>query len=161
MQETLRGMIHSNGAPSPTCASFLKRVVEAPLPQAVDYAVTLLIDIGAFTSAEEDERITRLGRHLADLPLHLRVGKMLLYASLLGVLDPILTIACAGAYKPPFIIGTDSGRQNAPRKVFPMHLVEDPITWPSFERSKEDISEQAGWRLSLRLRHLRLHHLYL
>ena len=115
MQETLRGMIHSNGAPSPTCASFLKRAVEAPLPQAVDSAVTLLIDIGAFTSAEEDERITRLGRHLADLPLHPRVGKMLLYASLLGVLDPILTIACAGAYRPPFIIGTDSGRQNANR----------------------------------------------
>jgi len=46
MQETLRGMIHSNGAPLPTCASFLKRVVEAPLPQAVDSAVTLLIDIG-------------------------------------------------------------------------------------------------------------------
>ena len=40
---------------------------------------------------------------------------MLLYASLLGVLDPILTIACAGAYRPPFIIGTDSGRQNANR----------------------------------------------
>jgi HrpA-like RNA helicase len=63
------------------------------------FHVTLLIDIGAFTSAEEDERITRLGSHLADLPLHLRVGKMLLYASLLGVLDPILTIACAG-YRP-------------------------------------------------------------
>ena len=115
MQETLRGMIHSNGAPLPTCASFLKRAVEAPLSQAVDSAVTLLIDIGAFTSAEEDERITRFGRHLADLPLHLRVGKMLLYASLLGVLDPILTIACAGAYRPPFIIGTDSVRQNANR----------------------------------------------
>ena len=39
----------------------------------------------------------------------------MLYASLLGVLDPILTIACAGAYRPPCIIGTDSGRQNANR----------------------------------------------
>ena len=115
MQETLHGTIHSKGAPLPTCASFLKRAVEAPLPQAVDSAVTLLIDIGAFTTAGQDERITRLGRHLADLPLHPRVGKMLLYASLLGVLDPILTIACAGAYRPPFIIGTDSGRQNANR----------------------------------------------
>jgi len=118
MQENLRGMNgHGVGtnASSPTCASFLKRAVEAPLPQAVDSAVTLLIDIGAFTSAEKGERITRLGRHLADLPLHPRVGKMLLYASLLGVLDPILTIACAGAYRPPFIIGTDSGRQNANR----------------------------------------------
>ena len=68
----------------------------------------LLKDIGALTP---EEGLTRLGRHLGELPLHPRVGKMILYAALFGVLDPILTVACAAAYRPPFIISAD-GRKS-------------------------------------------------
>jgi hypothetical protein len=45
-------------------------------------------DIGAF---DDEERLTRLGRHLAALPLPPKVGKMLLFAIMFGVLDPLLT----------------------------------------------------------------------
>ena len=89
-------------------AGFLAKAVEPPVPQAIDNAVRLLQDIGALT---EEERLTRLGRHLGELPLHPRVGKMILYAALFGVLDPILTVACAAAYRPPFIISPD-GRKS-------------------------------------------------
>jgi ATP-dependent RNA helicase DHX36 len=89
-------------------AGFLARAVEPPVPQAIDNAVRLLQDIGALT---EEEQLTRLGRHLGELPLHPRVGKMILYAALFGVLDPILTVACAAAYRPPFIISAD-GRKS-------------------------------------------------
>jgi len=34
---------------------------------------------------------------------------MLLYATLLGVLDPVLTVACAAAYRSPFVMSTDAG----------------------------------------------------
>lgn len=88
-------------------AGFLARAIEPPVPQATENAVQLLKDIGALTN---DERLTRLGRHLGELPLHPRVGKMILYAALFGVLDPILTVACAAAYRPPFIISTDGRR---------------------------------------------------
>ena len=57
-----------------------------------------------------DEGLTRLGRHLGEMPVHPRVGKMLLYATLLGVLDPVLTVACAAAYRSPFVMSMEGGR---------------------------------------------------
>ena len=47
------------------------------------------------------EDLTELGHHLADLPVDPRYGKMILYSVVLKCLDPILTIACALAYKDP------------------------------------------------------------
>ena len=97
-------------------AGFLSRAVEPPVAQATDNAVQLLKDIGALTP---EEGLTRLGRHLGELPLHPRVGKMILYAALFGVLDPILTVACAAAYRPPFIISADGRKSgDAARAAF-------------------------------------------
>jgi len=50
---------------------FLLQAVEPPIPQAISHAVTLLQDIGAL---KEDESLTRLGRHLGEMPVHPRVG---------------------------------------------------------------------------------------
>lgn len=47
------------------------------------------------------EDLTELGCHLADLPIEPHLGKMVLYSIVLKCLDPILTIACALAYKDP------------------------------------------------------------
>ena len=97
-------------------AAFLSWAIEPPAPQATENAVQLLKDIGALTN---EEGLTRLGRHLGELPLHPRVGKMILYAALFGVLDPILTVACAAAYRPPFIISTDGRKTgDAARAAF-------------------------------------------
>lgn len=52
------------------------------------HMAVLAQDIGAFDDAEH---LTRLGRHLAALPLPPKVGKMLLLAIMFGVLDPLLT----------------------------------------------------------------------
>ena len=57
----------------------------------------LLEDIGAIQ--EGTEALTKLGRHLAALPLAPRVGKMLLFGVMFGCLDPILTVACCMAYR--------------------------------------------------------------
>lgn len=35
------------------------------------------------------QELTALGHHLASLPVDARVGKMLLYAAILGCLDPV------------------------------------------------------------------------
>lgn len=50
-------------------------------------------------SAPGSEALTRLGRHLAALPLPPAAGKLLLYGVLLRCLDPLLTIACSLAYR--------------------------------------------------------------
>ena len=85
------------------------------MPRAIAHAVTLLQNIGAL---KEDESLTRLGRHLGEMPVHPRVGKMLLYATLLGVLDPVLTVACAAAYRSPFVVSTDREAGKAARFFF-------------------------------------------
>ena len=54
-------------------------------------------DIGALEAGGEG--LTQLGRHLAALPLPPRVGKLLLYGVLFRCLDPVLTVACAMAYR--------------------------------------------------------------
>ena len=54
-------------------------------------------DIGALEAGGEE--LTLLGRHLAALPLPPRVGKLLLYGVLFRCLDPVLTVACAMAYR--------------------------------------------------------------
>ena len=42
-----------------------------------------------------------------------------MYAALFGVLDPILTVACAAAYRPPFIISADGRKSgDASRAAF-------------------------------------------
>ena len=96
------------GTGAGSTAAFLLQAVEPPVPQAISNAVGLLQDIGAL---KEDESLTRLGRHLGEMPVHPRVGKMLLYATLLGVLDPVLTVACAAAYRSPFIMSMDGNRE--------------------------------------------------
>lgn len=64
-------------------------------------AVSLLHDIGALGA---DESLTRLGMHLASLPLSPTTAKMLLHAILLDCLDPALTVACGASYRDPFVL---------------------------------------------------------
>lgn len=99
-------------------AAFLSRAVEAPLAAAVDAAVCLLTDIGALG---ERERLTPLGKHLAALPLHPRVGKMLLFAALFQCLDPVLTVAASAAARSPFVTPVDPAQRrgaDAARRQF-------------------------------------------
>ena len=47
--------------------------------------------------------LTPLGFHLAHIPVEPKVGKMLIYGCIFGVLPPLLTIAAAWAGKSPFM----------------------------------------------------------
>ena len=78
-------------------AAFLSKAVEPPVDAAVKNALQLLEDIGAIQ--EDTEALTKLGRHLAALPLPPRVGKLLLFGVMFGCLDPMLTVACCMSYR--------------------------------------------------------------
>ena len=52
---------------------------------------------------EDAETLTALGHHLAILPVDVHLGKMMIYAAIFGVLDPVLTIAATLSYKSPFV----------------------------------------------------------
>ena len=67
---------------------FLKRSLDAPQPQSVSNAVSLLRKMGACHAT--DHALTPLGHHLAGLPVNVKIGKMLIYGAILGCLDPIV-----------------------------------------------------------------------
>ncbi|XP_052808970.1 ATP-dependent RNA helicase DHX29-like [Mya arenaria] len=80
---------------------FLSKALDPPQPQMVNRAMSLLHSIGA---CEEGERLSPLGHHLAALPVHVRIGKMLLYAAVFGCLEPVAVIAASMTDKSPFVV---------------------------------------------------------
>ena len=97
---------------------------DPPPPESVRAATRRLRAVGAAEDAEDAAEtkvrgrgkrsklvLTPLGAHLARLPLEPRLGKMLVYACVLGCLPPILTVAAAVSCKPAF--GADPGDKDA------------------------------------------------
>ena len=79
--------------------SLLHEVIDPPEQTSVDKA---LEDLAAVQAIDAGHAITTLGRHLAKLPVDVRIGKLLLTSSLLGVLSPVLSVAAVLSNKSPF-----------------------------------------------------------
>ncbi|KAG6543957.1 hypothetical protein Mapa_014581 [Marchantia paleacea] len=80
---------------------FLGKALQPPEQRAVHNAVQLLKTIGAL---DDRENLTDLGRHLSQLPVEPRLGKMLLMGSIFRCLDPVLTIAAGLTTRDPFLM---------------------------------------------------------
>lgn len=78
----------------------LANVMEPPEVNNVDTAIQRLKDIGALDS---DEELTALGRHLAALPVDVKIGKLIVFGAIFCCLDSVLTIAAALSNKSPFV----------------------------------------------------------
>ena len=101
---------------------FLTKAVDPPTDLSIKNALQLLESLGAAECdwdpdtalAEVNEglkvstSLTALGYHLATLPVHPRVGKLLIYGALFGVFDPCLTIAAAMTSRNPFVSPFDN-----------------------------------------------------
>lgn len=86
---------------SGSIVDLFSQAIDPPPPKNVQKAVLLLRQIQAMDSFEN---LTALGTHLANLGVDVRIGKMLLYATALKCLDPILTIAASLSLgKSPFV----------------------------------------------------------
>ncbi|KAI0041900.1 P-loop containing nucleoside triphosphate hydrolase protein [Auriscalpium vulgare] len=79
---------------------FLSRAIDPPAVAAMDKALEILEELGAI---DAEGNLTALGRHMALLPVDLRLGKMLILATIFRCLDPILTIAACLSSKPVFL----------------------------------------------------------
>ncbi|XP_076336716.1 ATP-dependent DNA/RNA helicase DHX36-like isoform X6 [Tachypleus tridentatus] len=75
--------------------------MQPPDPHAVALSINLLEKLNAL---DEDENLMPLGFHLAQLPLDLHTGKMVLMGAILSCLDPILTVAANLSFKDAFVI---------------------------------------------------------
>ncbi|KAG8228278.1 hypothetical protein J437_LFUL006246 [Ladona fulva] len=78
----------------------LGRTLEPPSEENISNSMTRLQDLGAL---DEENRLTPLGRHLAALPVDVRIGKLMLFGAMFFCLDSTLTMAACLSYKSPFV----------------------------------------------------------
>ncbi|KAK9900546.1 P-loop containing nucleoside triphosphate hydrolase protein [Cystobasidium minutum MCA 4210] len=91
---------------------FLSNALDAPDVAAIKEALGTLLGLGAIEDGEDGNagtaRLTPLGQNLALLPLDLRLGKMLILASIFDCLEPMLYICAALSTKPLFTSTPDT-----------------------------------------------------
>ena len=86
----------------------LSRTISPPPPTTIQEALTTLRAIGAI---DEKEELTHVGRQLAEMPIHPRLGKLILFGAMFGCLDPILTVAASLGAKSPFFCPPERAKE--------------------------------------------------
>lgn len=81
--------------------TFLRHVPDPPDEQTVQASLKLLRSLDAL---DDDENLTPLGFHLAQLPTDPLTGKLILLAAIFGCVGPVLSIAAALSFKDPFFV---------------------------------------------------------
>ncbi|GFH56966.1 hypothetical protein CTEN210_13442 [Chaetoceros tenuissimus] len=133
---------------SDNCMDFLLQAPQPPTNEAVQSALKVLEEVGAIEpfatkkSAKRQEKLTALGRHLAKLPVHVRLGKMLLYGSIFGVLDSILTVVSfLNCSKSPFVTNLDNSSHISAVQNSLKHHSSDFLTacrvWEAYNKALE------------------------
>lgn len=115
-----------SGHLSDNCLDFLIQAPQPPSSDAVQNALKVLEDVGAIEpligekAHSRTEIITPLGSHLARLPIHVGLGKMLIFGCLFKSLDKVLTIvSCLSASKSLFSLSMEMNFESeAARKSF-------------------------------------------
>ena len=90
----------------------LGKVMDPPARASVDTALTQLAHIGAVRPRAHSVKgkagkvlafeLTPLGRHLASMPLDVRLAKVCVYGAVLRCIDPMLTVAACLSGRSPF-----------------------------------------------------------
>lgn len=89
------------GKPGESIATFLQKAISPPTDQTITHSLKILRDLGALNN---DESFTQLGLYLADLPINVKYGKMLIYGIFFKCIDPILTIVSILSTNDPFAL---------------------------------------------------------
>lgn len=123
------------------CMSFLMQAPQPPSNDAISLALKVLEEVNAIepisisshpnhtSTGRREEIITPLGKHLAKLPVPIRLGKMLIFGVLFKVLDKTLTIAASLSSKSPFSFNfADSQEASTAHKAFAQSSSSDFAT---------------------------------
>ncbi|XP_066127786.1 probable ATP-dependent RNA helicase DHX34 [Saccopteryx bilineata] len=84
--------------------------IEPPPPASLETAILYLQDQGALDSAEA---LTPIGSLLAQLPVDVVIGKMLILGAMFHLAEPVLTIAAALSVQSPFTRSAQSNPECA------------------------------------------------
>ncbi|CAO1315205.1 unnamed protein product [Diamesa tonsa] len=107
---------------------YLLQAITPPQTSAIRRSIKLLYRLGAL---DDDENLTTLGFHLADIPVDVKLSKMLIYGIIFKCIDPILTLVSCLSMQDPFVILHDPAdrkklqelKQKLDEKSFSDHLV--------------------------------------
>lgn len=91
--------------------SFFECVMNPPNSVAIELSLDLLRTLNAL---DNDENLTPLGYHLAQIPVNPRIGKMIIWAALFSCVEPVLAIAASLSFKSAFycpLNGADIAKQ--------------------------------------------------
>jgi len=91
---------------------FFAKTPDPPEETAVKLARAALRDLGALDDRAADG-LTPLGRHLAALPCHPRLGKILVLGCLFGVPGAVLSICAAMSGRSPMMTTQDTQKRSA------------------------------------------------
>ncbi|XP_036258923.1 3'-5' RNA helicase YTHDC2 isoform X1 [Molothrus ater] len=126
---------------------FLLKAPDPPPAFIVKNALQMLKTIDAMDPWED---LTELGYHLTELPVEPHLGKMVLCAVVLKCLDPVLTIACALAYRDPFVLPMLASQKRAAmlcRKCFTAGTFSDHMVllraFQAWQKARSDGWERA------------------
>jgi len=81
----------------PDCRKF--PFIEPPKPETLENSITVLKEVEAMT---EDESLTVTGKVLANLPVDVSIGKMLIMGTLFNQVESVLSLAAALSVQSPF-----------------------------------------------------------
>ncbi|MEQ2190544.1 DEAH (Asp-Glu-Ala-His) box polypeptide 34 [Xenoophorus captivus] len=114
--------------------------IDPPPTASIQTAVTYLKEQGALDSRGE---LTSIGRLLAQLPVDVVIGKMLVLGSLFNLVEPVLTVAAALSVQSPFVRSSQNNPDcNTARQ--PLHSNQgDPFTLLNTFNTWVEVSE---WR---------------
>ncbi|KAG7388339.1 ATPdependent RNA helicase [Phytophthora pseudosyringae] len=117
---------------------FLSKAIEPPKDDAIDAAIQELVDIAAFRTVgdspkmklrggnkdihDEEVVLTPLGNHLAMLPLDARIGKFLVYGSILRCIEPVAIIAACISSRNPFLMSMSDPEMRAKQDALKKEL---------------------------------------
>ncbi|XP_039287143.1 ATP-dependent DNA/RNA helicase DHX36 [Nilaparvata lugens] len=124
---------------------FLQKVLDPPNPAAIDLSLKMLVDMNAL---DDDESLTPLGHHLAQLPVDPQIGKMILMAALFNCVDPIFSVAASLGFKDAFVVPLNKENEvNVVRDSFDMGRKSDHLlmaeAFSQWERAEHD---GYGWK---------------
>ncbi|CAE8673864.1 unnamed protein product, partial [Polarella glacialis] len=86
---------------------FLAKTPDPPEEVSVRFAEACLQDLGCLQDSSAQDGLSALGRHLAALPCHPRIGKILVLGCLLSVPGPTLSICAALCGRSPLMTTQD------------------------------------------------------
>ncbi|CAL1571021.1 unnamed protein product [Knipowitschia caucasica] len=115
--------------------------IDPPPAASIQTAVTYLKDQGALDSRAE---LTTIGTLLAQLPVDVVIGKMLVLGSVFNLVEPVLTIAAALSVQSPFLRSSQHNPDCATARQ-PLHSNQgDPFTLLNTFNSWVEVKGERG-----------------